>query len=451
MLELLGRYDEALQTYNELQEFGRQQADPSIEMAALMAKAPIYSTFTPLHDSKLSEQMLLQALKISQEIGDEAAQARLSRNLMLNYLFSKRPDQALEHGQVALRLARQSGDRVQLAYVLNDLCRLHTCRGEFYRAHAVIQEARELWRSLENQVMLGDSFGSEAEAYLNAGEFDQSLQHSQQALQITEKIENLWGQSYDQMLMAFVHFERGELGRGIELAEPSIRLADRAGLIASGIGLRSELGWIYSYCGALNKGLEAIDRAFQVAETKQPAWKAFPQAAKIRAYLLQGQVRSAEQVSGGQLLEPISIPYARYTIFLSLANVELAFARGAHDLALALVEDLLNEVFPLTRVDIPEVLRWKGKALHGLGRLDESLQVLLQARALAQGSDCNLHLWPTLADLAEVHAQLGDPEAAQADRAEAKRIVEQIADSLREIGLRESFLSQPRVRELMSL
>ena len=451
MLELLGRYDEALKTYNELQEFGRQQADRSIEMAALMAKAPLYSTFTPLHDSALSEQTLLQALEISQEIGDQAAQARLSWNLMLNYLFAKRPDQALEHGQVALRLGRESGNQVQLAYVLNDLCRLHTCRGEFDQAHVVIREARELWRSLENQVMLGDSFGSEAEAYFNAAEFDRSLEHSQQALQITVKIENPWGQSYDQMLMAFVHFERGELGLGIQLAEPSIQLADRAGLIASGIGLRSELGWVYSYCGALNKSLEAIDRAFEIAEKKQPAWKAFPQAAKIRAYLLHGEVRSAEQVAGDQLLEPISIPYARYTIFLSLANVELAFARGAHDLALALVEDLLNEVFPLTRVDIPEVLRWKGKALHRLGRLDEALQVLLQAHALAQGSGCDLHLWPILADLAELHAQLGDPEVAQADRAEAKRIVEQIADSLREIGLRESFLSQPRVRKLMSL
>jgi tetratricopeptide (TPR) repeat protein len=432
-----------------LQEFGRERRDRSLEMAALMAKAPLYSIFTPLHDSARSEQMLVQALEISREIGDRPAQARLSWNLMLNYLFSKRPDQALEHGQVALRLARESEGREQLAYVLNDLCRLYTCRGEFEKAHAVVREARELWRSLDNQVMLADSFGSQAEAYLNAGEFDLSLEHSQQALQITEKIENLWGQSYDRMLMAFVLFERGELGRGIELAEQSIQLADRAGLIASAIGLRSELAWIYSYCGALERGLEVIDKALQIAETKQPAWKTFPQAVKVRMYLLQEDVPSAQTAAGDKLLEPISIPYARYTIFLSLANIELAVASGDYPRALALVEDLISEVFPLTRVDVPDVFRWKAKALRGLRRGEEALRVLTEARSLAEKIGCDLHLWPILAELMDVNAELGHHTQAEENRADARRIVGQIADSLREMGLRDSFLNQPRVQRIL--
>ena len=449
VLELGGRYEEALKTYNDLQEFGREHRDRSLEMAALMAKAPIYAIFTPLHDPALSEQMLVQALEISREIGDRAAQARLNWNLMLNYLFSKRLEPALEHGQVALRLARESEDREQLAYVLNDLCRLYTCRGEFETAYTVIQEARELWRSLDNQVMLADSFGSQAEAYLNAGEFERSLQCSQQALQITEKIENLWGQGYDRMLMAFVHFERGTLGQGIELAEQSIQLADRAGLIASGIGLRSELAWIYAYCGALERGLEVVEKALQVAQMKQPAWSAFPQAARIRMYLLQGDVASAQQIAGDKLLEPISIPYARYTIFLSLANIELAAMRGNHSPSLTLTEDLLTEVTPLTRVDIPEVLRWKAQALQSLGRAEEALQILTEARSFAEESGCDLHLWPILAARMEVLAQLGHPTEAEVDRTAAQRIVRQIAESLREIGLSNSFLNQPRVQNLL--
>ena len=52
--------------------------------------------------------MLIQALEISREIGDRATQAKLNWNLMLTYLFSKRLDQALEHGQLALALARES-------------------------------------------------------------------------------------------------------------------------------------------------------------------------------------------------------------------------------------------------------------------------------------------------------------------------------------------------------
>ena len=449
VLELAGRYEQALKTYNELQEFGRKRGDRSIEMAALMAKAPLYSIFTPLHNSSLSAQMLVQALEISREIEDRAAQARISWNLMLTYLFSKRLDLALEHGQLALRLARESDNREQLAYVLNDLCRLYTCRGEFEKAYAVIQEARELWRVLDNQVMLADSFGSEAEARFNAAEFDRSLECSRQALQITEKIENLWGQSYDQMLMAFVLFERGELGRGIQLAEQSLQLADRAGLIASSIGLRSELAWMYSYCGALEKGLNIVDQAFQVAETKQPAWKAFPQAAKVRMYLLQGDLKSAEKTAGNDLLKPISIPYARYTIFLCLANIELAIAKGRYAEALSLIEELLQEVVPLTRVDIPDVLRWKGEALLGLHRLEEAHQTLTKAWSLVQKPGAALHLLPLSISLAKVNSELGREKEAEDNRAEGRKLAAQMTESLREVGLAESFLDQPRVRNLM--
>ena len=102
VLELAGRYEQALANYDEMRQFGREQGDRSIEMAALMAKATIYSIFTHLHNSDLSEQMLMEALEISREIGDRAAQAKLNWNLMLNFLFSKQFEQALDHGGVAL-------------------------------------------------------------------------------------------------------------------------------------------------------------------------------------------------------------------------------------------------------------------------------------------------------------------------------------------------------------
>ena len=448
-LELSSRYEQALQNYDEMQAFGRQSKKRSIEMAALMAKATMYSIFTRLHDSSLSEQLLIQALEISREIDDRAAQAKLSWNLMLTYLFSKRPNQALEHGVLALSLARESDDREQLAFVLNDLCRLYTCRGEFEKAYEVIKEARELWRALDHQVMLADSLGSEAEARFNAGEFERAVECSQQALQITEKIENLWGQSYDRMLMSFVYFEVGRLGSGIQLAEQSIQLADEAGLIASSIGLRSELAWVYAYSGAFEKGYVLIEQALQVAEAKQPAWKAFPQAAKIRMHLLQDDLQSAIQFAGNALFEPISIPYARYTIFLCLANIELAISRGDHESGLRLIEELLSEVTPLTRVDIPEILRWKANALIALGQFDEAHQVLTEACSLAKRLDAKPQLWPILASLGTVNSKLGNHKEAEANRDEARAIIQQIAESLHEIGLNESFLNQPRVQKLM--
>jgi len=192
-----------------------------------------------------------------------------------------------------------------------------------------------------------------------------------------------------------------------------------------------------------------IEQALQVAEEKQPAWKAFPQAAKIRIYLLQGDVQAAIQFAGNELYEAISIPYARYTIFLCLANIELAIARGDHELGLQLIEKLLNEVTPLTRVDVPEVMRWKGIALTGLGRYDEARRALTEACSLARGLDAQPQLWCILASLSTINSKLGYLKEAQENREEAQAITQQLAESLQEVELGTSFTNQPQVQALM--
>ncbi len=200
--------------------------------------------------------MLFRALDLAQQIGDQASQAKLHWSLMLNYLFSKVINKAVEHGEQALALARGTGDREQLAFILNDLTRVYTCTGEFEKGYAVVSEARALWRALENQSMLADSFGAEAEARFHAGDYDGALDCATQSMEISEATGNLWGQAYNNMLLGFVHLDRGEADRAIPLMQDSIRQGDQAGLLASSVAERAELGWVYGSFGDIEKGLE---------------------------------------------------------------------------------------------------------------------------------------------------------------------------------------------------
>jgi tetratricopeptide (TPR) repeat protein len=449
VLELSGRYEQALAVYDDMHAFGSERADRSVEMSALMAKATIYSIFSQLHNPELSAKLLLDALEISQELGDRAAETKLSWNLMLNNLFSKRFDNALKHGETALTLARELGDSEQLAFVLNDLCRLYTCLGRFDDAYSVIQEARSLWIEQNNQVMLADSLGSEAEAAYNAGEFRRAFENCQQGLQISENIKNIWGQSYNCMLMTFALLQEGQLGKALPLGERSVQQADEAGLIASSITLRAELAWTHAFCGAFDDAYRLVVQAMQFAESKQPAWRAFPQAARVRIHLLNGDIGSALREAGDAPLQPISIPYARFTIFIVLANIELAYAKKEYVTALSMIDDLLVEVEPLTRLDVPDVLRMKGIVLIELGRYEEALHFLSEACSRASERGAHLQLWLSYSDLANLHEKIGNTLESEANRSKARQIVGRIAESLLEVGLRDSFLNQPRVRELM--
>lgn len=448
-LELSGRYEQALQNYESMQVFGREQEKDSIELSALMAKATIYSTYTSLHDSALSEQALILALELSNKIGDRAAQVKLNWNLMLTYLFSSRVPQALRHGELALPLARELGNRESLAFVLNDLCRVYVCLGKFEEAHLVVREARELWRLLDNQAMLADSFGSEAEAYCNEGDHAKGLECAFEGLRISEKIENLWGKAYNRMLASFIYFDMGEIAKAIQLSNESILEGDRGGLIASSTSLRAELGWFYGYYGAVEKGFELANQALEIMMAKQPDFNAFSQAVIVRLYLMKGNLESAEKAAGPESLKPITIPYARYTIIVCLANVELALAQKDYDRALALADDLLTQVAPLVRIDIPYVMARKADALIGLSKLDEAHRVLTDACSHAEKFGSRHHLWTVLSSLAGVCSLLGQTEKANAHRKQARIIVNEIAEGLHDIGLDDSFLNQPRVRALM--
>lgn len=447
-LEGRGRYEQALENYLQMESYAREHAAPGIELAALESRARIYSTFTSVHDPALADEALRRALELARTLGDEATQARLHWHLMLTYLFSKRLAQAAEHGQAALALARRGEDREQLAFILNDLARVQTSLGKFGEAFPLIEEARGLWRALGNQAMLSDNLGVEAEGCYPQGEFGRMIEVLNQALELNQRIENIWGQSYARILLSLAYFALGESGRALEMAAEGIRLGDLSGLQASSIGTRCDLAWMLGQYGATDRGLSVAAEALDLANAKQPAWRALPLAAQARLHLLRGDLAAAAGVAGDEPLEPVPIPYPHYTILVGLANVELAVARADFERALSFTDSLWEQVAGLTKPGLAEILCSRAKALLGLGRLEQARASLQDAQARAAAIGADQSLWPALASLARLESRAGEGERAEAYRAAARAVVERIAARLASSGLRESFLARPDVSEL---
>jgi hypothetical protein len=71
--------------------------------------------------------------------------------------------------------------------------------------------------------------------------------------------------------------------------------------------------------------------------------------------------------------------------------------------------------------------------------------VLEEARSEAERLDCRRILWEVLWELSAIVDARGDTEAAKALRAEARGLVERIAESLDDEELRSSFLDRSDV------
>jgi tetratricopeptide (TPR) repeat protein len=287
--------------------------------------------------------------------------------MMLNHLHARRIESAYEYGQRALELARQGGDSERLAFVLNDFARVLICRGEFDEAIAHIHEARGLWTTTQNRVMLADNLGAEEEALYSAGRFDEVMELGRQALEISEELDNAWGKSYHRLLMGLAEFERGDGPAAIQLMSEAVELGDQGGLIISSIAGRCDLAWCY---GEVDRGLELVERALAVARANLPDWIVMPMAMKIRLHGLRNEKLEAEAAASEVELKPPSLAYPHYSMMVQLAQIELARLRGDYEDMLALSEAALQEMRDLVPAEAKKLVRCRDEALRALGLED---------------------------------------------------------------------------------
>ncbi|MCI0579313.1 MAG: hypothetical protein L0331_24315, partial [Chloroflexi bacterium] len=181
-LELTGRYDEALANYQELARLARERGDRALELAALVARATVLAAPTEKFDPAGVDALSEQALALARELDDKAAEARIFWNRMLASISQGRLAEALQDGERSLAIARRHNLREQLAYTLNDLCRVYFPQ-QVDKAWASLQEARSLWQELNNPAMLVDNLNTTALLHLQSGNFEQVIALAEEAWQ----------------------------------------------------------------------------------------------------------------------------------------------------------------------------------------------------------------------------------------------------------------------------
>lgn len=441
--ELSTRYADALRNYEEMQELARRRGDRALGLTALIQHATLHTIPSYAQDLPEARRLSDEALELARTLNDRRAEATIRRNLMLLSNFQGDLRQAVQYGEESLAIARELHLTEQVAFTLNDLFRPYASIGEYERARAVTDEARAIWRATGNLAMLADNLSRSARVAVALGAFERALAFSVEARQISEDIGNLWGQSFCRMFVAYVYLERGELTTGIETMQECIRLGDESGFILAQIATRADLGWCYGTLGDVARGLELANAARARAEQRVPTFRAWTYASLARLHVLEGDLDQAEQmVHEGYAALPED--WAQHApIEMPLAEAELALARNDPARAAEAMDRLLERLRAFhIRTFLADALLIRGIALARMGRLDSAAQVLSDARGEAESIGSRRVLWQILAACSEVETRRGDLSAAQALRAQAREIVQYMADHISDEQLRASFLKR---------
>ena len=449
-LELAGRFDEAVDDYEEMRAFAEEKGDRAAVLEADMALATVYSTPNPRFDAARGRAVSEQTVSLARELGDRTAESKALWNLMnLNVFGGGDLHEAVEAGERSLALAREVSARQQMAFTLNDLWRPYAAIGDLRASRASLEEAGSLWRELGILPMLTENRASLASLYRLAGDDQEALALSLEAVRIAEEIGNLWGQSYGLMNVYGIYRDRGELGRAMATMEASIAIAERGGFIPPLGTTRADLASVLAYLGAFDRAHEVVRLALDVSTEKQPFAVPRVMGAKAEIHLLAGELDQAEAAALETEFELLPEPLRSNEAFhLELVRGRIAAARGDHagavEIATAILERLRrSEIRPL----VAEALLLKGRSLAASGNADEAERALGEAGLEAESLEHRLVVWEVLAELSQIAAGRGNAEEAASLRAESRRLVDQIAESIGDAELMTSFLARPDLRD----
>jgi class 3 adenylate cyclase/tetratricopeptide (TPR) repeat protein len=447
-LELSGRFEEAVANYQEMEAVSEGAGDRAAALAADLALTTLYATPTPVSDASLGRALCERTIALAQELGDRAAESKALWNLMTLDVFSGgEPKEAVDAGERSLAIARELHAREQMAFTLNDLWRPYAAIAELDAARACLEEARPIWQELGNVPMYCENLSSTGALLELSGDNDEALARFDEAYRCAGEIGNDWGQSYSLLNAYHVDASQGDLGRALRRMQECIELAERAGFVIPQAATRAEMGAALADLGAVERGLTLAEEGLAIAEEKNALAVPIVMSARAEVFLAAGRLDDAEDAIERSIIDRLpGLLHFSAATGSEILKGRLAALRGDHRQAIEIADNVVDWLRPLgVRPYVPAALYLKGTSLLAAGEPQEAASVLAEARTEAEHLGFRPILWRIDAALGGIAASAGDTASAAEMRTRAKAIVEEIAGTLDDDELRESFLALPDV------
>ena len=450
-LELLGRYDDAIANYQEMHVEAVARGDEAMELAANSMIALLYSTATPKFDPALGRRLSEEAVVMARRIGDRAAEARALWNIVVaNVYGGGDAARAVEAGEASIAIARELGEREQVAFTLNDLCRAYMANGDFETAARRLAEARQLWEELDNRPMLGENLTVGSSMHVFRGDFAAALADARRAAEISASIGNAWGESHALIIVYRAELELGRLGAAIDTIQHSMELGERGGFAYAAIATRADLAGVVAYLGDGEQALALADEALAIALEQVPPAASLAHVGRADALIALG--RHAEAHAPLDEVDLMMLPEPDRTFLMVAARTtrtRLALADGDVDGAEATARGVLEDL-RANGVTVLEAQALVALATAHLAadRFEEAGSELADAIEHAERLGERRVLWEALALSAAVQDRKGAEREATELRRQARTIVDEIAAGLADADLRQRFLARDDIRAL---
>jgi DNA-binding CsgD family transcriptional regulator len=269
------------------------------------------------------------------------------------------------------------------------------------------------------------------------------IQETEQALKIAREIDQRPSEAYALFQLALCLGSRGEYGRALEAVQQSLDIAEEIEHRQWQTAAQTVLGGIYSGLLAYPQARVHFEQALALArEIGSLFWTRIATGYLASALISLSDLARAEWVLKAELdLKTPAQTMAQRLMWC--AQVELALAQGNQARALD-ITDLLIASDPNTSEErkILRVSKLRGEALMALQPPIKAEAALTAAQAIASEQEARPMQWRIYVSLGSLYQGQGRNKEAEQAFAAARTIIEELATTIENESLRDTFLRQ---------
>jgi adenylate cyclase len=449
--ETLGEFDRARADHKASLQIARATGERRVEWRALLDLGKLWAS----RDYTRARDHFERALDLARRMDDPAVLAG-SLNWMGNWHANAEESlTAVAYHQEALELVEALEDRRDLANTLDLLGLAHLLGGDLAASVRIYDRSVALSRELDDRPRLVSGLIARAVvvselimlASVPASAPPDALRDLEEALQIAREIDSASDQAWAHWALGLLHTVQGRFGSAMEAMQSGLRIASEIGHREYEVTNRCGLGILYAELLAGEQALRQLTKALTLAGgLRSQLWFHHIAGALAGAHLLLDDLAGAQTCLETvlSLQTPMDTMGNRYCW---VRRAELALAQGDPALTLDIVERLAASAPGMAPGRVMTFL-WKlrGEALAAMGHTEEACSLLRAAIENARATGERFLLWRLHASLGRLYRALGRQSAAEQESLTARALVEELAGTLPDGDLRDSFFRRAHDR-----
>ncbi len=467
-------WEQAQDAYEELLTYAWQK--PQFTLASMTLNRLAILAVLQSHDKAKVQALLEDARRLAETNHDQRALAETewNRAQIMAAVWDDHQG-ALPQGEHALSLARESLDQELEARSLFLLGWIHLSGGDFEEAIHCLEASlaayarlgdeptasRELslasfaisaplTQSLTNCATEALCWALLAFAQVHAGQVLSSMRNGSRALALAQESKNVWAQVISALVLTYGLLDAGGYEEVLGLMQHAVALARTLPPTVNFQSFLAGLGRTYHALQQWEEARSTLGEAEAMAETVDLKSLNVPVLSQLcMHYAVVGQWEAACRYASKAVALRKSFEIVLFGVdFYSHYETEALVRGGEESQARAAVQRLGEGLGPNRRYRIPylrslaALAAWEGHSEQAIGHLRE---------AVALAADLGLpgEQWPILAALGSVYEAGGEQGQALTAWASAARIIQELAQGIKDEALRSRFLAGPQIHPVL--